>query len=225
MAAAFVVPIACALIWRSAFLAAAASILGLVVAVLLAKAKIEGRFLSLISIPVYAFVAFQSGLYGEMIYAMAFLYPLNAFAIYEWIRNQRVDVKKGRVTVVRKTSAAEVAAVVLSQAVLGVGYFFMLRAFGTQLLILSSITMAGGVSAAYFAARREGPISQIFWILDEILLAALWLLLFDPSVAPLIVFGVLSVVIDVYGLFLWRRLQFRQKVSGGSDSLHTSRGR
>ena len=203
--ASFVAPIVVGAIFKSDILEITTSIVALLVAVLFAKAKIEGYFLLFLSLTLYAIVSWRARLYGEFIDQIILTLPVAIFGVVNWLRNKFDDTRKGKVVKITHTHWIEIALLILSQIIMGVGYYFVLRAFNTNLLLLSTICVAVAFMGTYLTARRSDFVPYV-WILSDFALIALW-----AFVGAMVILPIVYVIIDTYSIINWRRLKKCQK--------------
>jgi len=203
-----IIPITFGVIFDGSVWAILAGVSMPVCAVLAVKGKIESRFLAIISLVFYVVASWQVSLFGLGRVILAFIMPLKIYASYSWPRNRH----SGRIIKISVTTRRELILAILSQLVLSVGYFFLLRAFGTPFLIISVISVDLNVLATYFMARRS-PISFATYIILDFVQAVLWLMLLidgDSAATVMISTFVLFLLIDIYGFVAWRRLRREQ---------------
>jgi nicotinamide mononucleotide transporter len=220
LAAAIIVPVTVGIIFKSNPLEILASSTALIVAILFAKAKIEGYFLALISLSLYSVVAYQNKIYGEIIVAMGITIPLCIYGIFNWLRNKRNDNKKGRVVKIGRTGWVELSLLIVSQIAMGVGYYYMLRAFGTDYLLISAFSVTTVVIAAYLVARRS-HLGLLGYVFNDITVIVLWaLIVADKGTGSLVmlVMPCMYLVNDIYGTFSWRFLKKSQGPVEGGDA-------
>ncbi|MCL2570592.1 MAG: nicotinamide riboside transporter PnuC [Firmicutes bacterium] len=206
-----VVPIILAIFFDSSFLETITSILFITAMLLIAKAKVSGFFLALVAYTLYVIVSFQKGLFGEVITIGLFSIPITIWTILSWLRKckQCRQGEKEKSTVqIEGVKYKELSLVIFSQIVMGVGYFFLLRALGTNFLLLSTITLAVNVMGDYLCARRNilGP---FFYVIYDALTIALWMMVFLSGVTSAIVIvfmQVITFVNDTYGTINWAKI-------------------
>ena len=151
-------------------------------------------------------------LFGEIITIALFAIPIAVVSIVQWLKNKRRDEKHGKVVIIRKTTFKEIGLLTLSQVVMGVGYFFLLRAFNTQFLILSTVMLSVSVVGNILYLRRSlyGP---IFYVLYDVIALVVWTLIFlngYTGAIVLIALQVLLIISDTYGTINWKKLYKRQ---------------
>ena len=208
----FVLPITFAIIFESSVIECLASVLYLVWCFLVARGQAHAHFVGIFAVFLYAFVSWQVGYFGEVIIAGAISFPLIVFALVNWVCNKRVDKAKGKVVVVATLRRNEIILVILSQLLMGVGYYFLLRAFNTEFLIVSTLSIVTSVVGTYLLARR----SQHFllgFLLNDMVLVVLWSALVIGGQLvyfPLLLMPIMLLVNDTYGVWNWARLKKSQ---------------
>lgn len=113
----------------------------------------------------------------------------------------------------------EIAIVLLSQIVLFWIYYFILKAFNTDLLIISSISIVTSVLASYFEARRS-ELSLFCYIANDIVIITLWLIPIingQTELISVLVGPILLLINDIYGSYNWKKLKKQQKEKGVSE--------
>lgn len=208
LACSVIVPTISGIFFQSSIIEILASVSSLVVAILAAKARIEAKFLIFISVMLYVFVSIEQHLYGEALYCLVLLIPLNVYGIFNWLKNKRNDKKKGQLVIISQTNPREVAILFLSQIVMGFGYYFMLKSFNTNLLLLSTFSIMTAVMATYLVNRRSA-LGMFCWLLNDFVVIVMWgVIVFDGSAnaVPLLILVFMCMVNDVYGIFSWRAL-------------------
>ncbi|MDD4110875.1 MAG: nicotinamide riboside transporter PnuC, partial [Clostridia bacterium] len=180
---------------------------------LLAKGKVLGHIIGIIGTILYiissAFVAY----YGEIIISVGLTIPMSIWATISWFKNKRVDTEQGRVVVIKKIKSIELVILLLSQIVMGVGYYFLLKAFNTQFLVMSTISLVVSIIATYLAIRRS-DLNWIAWIINSIMTLTLWLYLtitINLSYITLSIMSVFLFVNNIYGYINWQILKRSQK--------------
>jgi nicotinamide mononucleotide transporter len=212
MVVAVVAPVVVGIILKSNILHIATCSVWLFSAMLLAKAKPEGYFFDIGSSVLYPIVAFQERLFGEVIVQVFIILPIAVYGLISWLRNKRVDRKVGTVAKLRNVRWKEVLLVALSQVVMGVGYFFLLRAFDTAFLWISTVLLCIVIFSTYFLARRC-IFGFIGFIVTDVLQIAIWVLItvtVSPTVGVMIIAPFMLLINDIYGVINWTKLKRAQ---------------
>ena len=95
-------------------------------------------------------------------------------------------------------------------------YYFILKAFNTDLLVISTMSVVTSVLASYFEARRS-ELSLFCYIANDLVIITLWLIPIISGQIELIsvlVGPILLLINDIYGSYNWRRLKKQQKEKG-----------
>ena len=182
------------------------SILYFLTALLMAKRKIVCCIIGIISTAFYAAVAYFQKYYGEMIVALLFTFPLMIFTLVTWSKNKD-DEDDGKVKPNIKGMRIELALLILSQFMASVGYYFLLKHFNTDNLILSVISVAVSFVASWLAMRRSNYLF-IAYVMNDIILITLWsqpLVARDYSIIPIVFGQALLLINDIYGFIVWTR--------------------
>jgi len=210
--AAFIVPPVVGIIVGSSILEILAPMFGMMVAILYAKAKFEAFPLTFVSVGLYVILAWQSGIFSEVIYMLAVLMPLTIYGLINWKRNQRKDDAKGQVTVLRGARGLELLILAIVLAVASVGIYFFLRWFETEHLIISTASLITGTAAMYLITRRFKWALAVH-ILYSASVIVLWMLFIVPdnwNMVVVLLNPIIFITCDIYGTFHWRRLEKRQ---------------
>lgn len=216
-----ILPVAMGIAFDSGFLEILTTILSITMSLLVAKGKISGYILFLLSMALYAVVCWKNAVYGEVILILVFQYPVVFWGIRSWLRNKRTDAKKGQVVVIKKVSTREVVITFASQLVMGIGYFFILKALGTEQLLVSTILFAWSIASTYLLARRS-DLSLLAYTINDIIAIVLWALILADGASGAAVVLVLQgmyLINDSYGVFIWHRLRASQTKKQGSEAV------
>ena len=207
------------IVYGSSVFELVASVGGAVASLFYCKGKIEGYFLSLVTMAFEIVAAWQVMLFATVFNIFAFAYPMVFFGILSWARNRRRDADKGRVVVIGGVKAKEMLIVLAVAPFVAVGVFFMLQAFGTKFLVVSTIMSVVGMVAAYLIARRSKMCFFLYAALD-LINGVLWtLLLIEGHVGAVAIIAMCAIyfVMDIYAIIEWQRLQKRQETRGIVD--------
>ena len=197
------------LVFGSNALTMISSILTIFAVMLVAKGLIVGNIIGLFSSVLYAIVSYLNGFYGEMIINFALTLPMYIWAIIEWSRNKN---EKTNTVEIGHMKVKEYILIFLAIIPVFIGFYFLLQALGTNQLVLSTLSLIDDVFAVFLIARRC-KVGFVLYCIDDIVLIALWglpvlggnLALFAMLVNP-----IMSLVVDIYGVVNWHRLQKKQ---------------
>ena len=185
----------------------------LITALLMSKGKVECYFVGFVSVFFYGIVSYNQGYYGELIITAFLTFPIMIIGIISWLRHQ---VKEEDTVIISSLSKKEITIALLSQLVLFWIYYFILKAFNTDLLVISTMSVVTSVLASYFEARRS-ELSLFCYIANDLVIITLWLIPIISGQIELIsvlVGPILLLINDIYGSYNWRRLKNQQKEKG-----------
>lgn len=182
----------------------------LITALLLSKGKVESYFIGFISVFFYGIVSYNQGYYGELLITIFLTFPIMIIGIISWLRHQ--DEEKD-VVIINSLSKKEITISLTSQLLLFWLYYFILKIFNTDLLVISSLSVTTSVLASYFEARRS-ELNLFCYIANDIVIITLWLIPIINGKTELIsvlVGPILLLVNDIYGSLNWKHLKLQQK--------------
>lgn len=185
----------------------------LITALLMSKGKVECYFVGFVSVFFYGIVSYNQGYYGELIITAFLAFPIMIIGIISWLRHQD---KEEDTVIISSLSKKEITIALLSQLVLFWIYYFILKAFNTDLLVISTMSVVTSVLASYFEARRS-ELSLFCYIANDLVIITLWLIPIISGQIELIsvlVGPILLLINDIYGSYNWRRLKNQQKEKG-----------
>lgn len=188
----------------------------LITALLMSKGKVESYFVGFVSVFFYGIVSYNQGYYGELIITAFLTFPIMIIGIISWLKHQDKDEDT---VIISSLSKKEITITLFSQLVLFWIYYFLLKAFNTELLVISSISVVTSVLASYFEARRS-ELSLFCYIANDLVIILLWLIPITNGQIELIsvlVGPILLLINDIYGSYNWRRLKKQQKEKGVSE--------
>lgn len=186
-----------------------ASLIGVTALIFVSKGYVIGQVLTVVFAVFYGFISFHFRYYGEMLTYMCMTAPIAAAAVISWARNQYKDTSEVKINPMTRGQMVLIAA--LSVAVTA-GFFFILKAFNTANLIISTVSVTTSFLASAFTFMRS-PYYAVAYAANDIVLIILWVLatIEDISYLPMIFCFVMFFVNDMYGFFNWRKIEKRQK--------------
>lgn len=201
---------------RTNYLTLAASLIGAASLILNAKGNPAGQVLIIIFSVIYGVISFNFTYYGEMITYLGMTAPMSVAALISWLRNPCGSRAEVRVNRVRRREAALM--LVLAAAVT-VGFYFILRAFGTANPIPSTLSVATSFIAVYLTFRRSAFFA-LAYAANDLVLIVLWTpaALGDASYISMTVCFIIFFINDIYGFISWTCMYKRQN-GGASDKV------
>lgn len=186
------------------------SVFGIVCVIFTAKGNPVAQYLSIVFAVFYSVVSYQSRYYGEMLIYLFLMIPIHVACIVSWIRHRR-DPESAEVRI-NSLRAREYLLLGMADCIVTVAFYFLLKALGTDELIVSTISLVSSVSAAYLMLRRSEYYAVCF-IVNDIILLILWGLRvyhYGVSSLPTLITFVVFLINDVYGFLAWRKRRRRQ---------------
>lgn len=154
----------------------------LTTAILMSKGKVESYFIGIISVFFYGIVSYNQGYYGELLITIFLTFPMMIIGIVSWLKHQDKDED---VVIISSLSKKEIVFAFSSQLILFWVYYFLLKAFNTDLLMISSLSIVTSVLATYFEARRS-ELSLFCYVANDLILITLWMIPIINGVTSLI---------------------------------------
>lgn len=182
----------------------------LITALLMAKGKVECYLIGFVSVFFYGIVSYNQGYYGELLITAFLTFPIMIIGIRSWLRHQD---EKDDVVAINSLSKLEIVLSFTSQLPLFWIYYFILKIFNTDLLLISSLSVVTSVLASYFEARRS-ELSLFCYIANDFVIIILWLIPIvngETELVPVLVGPLLLLINDIYGSYNWIRMKKRQK--------------
>lgn len=207
---AFMIVISFILFDRENFITLAASLIGSTSLIFNAKGNPFGQILMIVFSIIYAVISFNFAYYGEMITYLGMTAPMSLFALISWLRNPYKG-NKTEVTV-NCLKSKEIFAMFILSAIITFIFYFILEAFDTANLKLSTISVTTSFLAVYLTFRRS-PYFALAYASNDIILIILWTLatISDISYLSVTVCFAMFFINDLYGYISWQRMKKRQQ--------------
>ena len=195
---------------------------------LVAKGKLIGIYIGVFECFFYAYIAYQSQLYGEIVNVFAISLPLYIYSIIAWTINMKkqkkekyVDSSQEEDIVIRKLSKKQkILFVLLIIIISGISYCFLRFLLGQETaLILNAISLATMIVAQILSAMRCIESYVVFNVFDIICLL-MWIQTtiqvgFSMSELSMIIYTLACFTNDIYAYGLWKSMYRKVAVNGG----------
>lgn len=197
-------------------LATIASIFGVSSLICNAKGNPAGQVFMMIFCVMYGFIAHQNQYYGEMFTYLGMSLPMAVFSFVTWMRNpfsgKRTEVRINRI------SGREAFVLAVLDVVVTIAFYFILAAFHTDHLILSTLSVATCFAAAYLSARRD-RLRSIGYASNDVVLIIMWSLkaLDGSSNWSVTICFAMMMLCDLYAFVNWQRIERRQQAVAEAD--------
>ncbi len=194
---------------RENILTLIASLIGVTSLIFNAKGLPFGQFLMILFSILYGIISWEAAYYGEMITYLGMTAPMALVALIAWLRNP-YDDKSREVRVNALSKKEYVFMSVLTLLVTSV-FYFILKAFGTANLLVSTLSVTTSFAAVYLTFRRS-PFFALAYAANDLVLIVLWVAasLTDQSCLSVVICFMMFLLNDLYGFYSWRRMQKRQ---------------
>ncbi|MDE5966658.1 MAG: nicotinamide riboside transporter PnuC [Lachnospiraceae bacterium] len=198
---------------RENCLTLAASLVGVTSLIFNAKGNPFGQFLMVIFSLLYGIISYTFTYYGEMITYMGMTGPMAVFALISWLRNpyngNKAEVK------VNRLKLNEIILMVLLTIIVTFIFYYILAAFHTANLVLSTMSITTSFLAVYLTFRRS-VFYAVAYAANDIVLIILWILaaFSNLSYLSVVICFIVFLINDVYGFINWSRMQKHQEANG-----------
>ena len=194
---------------QTGYLSLIGSLIGVTSVILCAKGNPLGMALSVVFSVIYSIISFSFAYYGEMITYLGMTMPMSVLSLVAWLRHphkeRRAEVEVGEV------HGKEYLLMGVLTVGITVGFYFILKVFGTANLIPSTLSVATSFTAVYLCARRS-PYYALCYAVNDVVLIVLWLLaaVEDLSYLSVVICFAAFLANDIYAFINWCTMKKRQ---------------
>lgn len=199
------------IIFKSEVLTTICSIVGIITALLLAKGKNLGQILGLLIVALYSIVSFKNKYYGEVIIYLCIMLPMYIIGIISWLKHQNKETNSVEVNSIK---VKEWIIVSIASIITFIAIYFLLKAFNTSQLLISSLSVIDSLFAIYLGIRRS-KYSFYFYIVNDLVLIVLWgipVVRGSLILLPMVFNPTINLINDIYGIHNWKKIE---KIQGG----------
>ena len=196
------------IVFKSIWVDLASTLLYFWTAILQAKGKYACYILGIFCASFYAYVSFCNAYYGEVMLEVFCTIPLMIAGLINWLRHQ----DDTNTVVVKEISRKELLIVLLSQILVFIGVYYLLKVFNTDNLVASTLSVVASIVATYLNARRC-EYGFISFIINDLILIVLWgipVINGNISIIPVLLCPILLLIGDIYGIYNWKRIKNNQ---------------
>ena len=191
------------IIWGDSPMALISGVTGIISVVLCAKGKISTYAFACVNVGLYAIIAYQNRLFGEVMLNGFYYLPMNIVGFYMW-RKQKDDA--GTV-IVRRLTPKQIILLIIGLLIAITAYWRVLVALGGILQLIDSITTVLSIVAFLLQIGRFME-QWILWMIINVFSITMWSLLLgtpEGSVTMIIMFSA-YLINGVYGFRNWLKL-------------------
>ena len=186
----------------------AATLVGVTGLVFIARGDVWGHMCTIIFSILYSIVSVSFLYYGEFITYAFMTLPLAVISLISWLRHPFEDSKEVKVGHMNLKKWLFVLAGTVAATVV---FYFVLKAFNTNNLGFSTVSIATSFLAASLTAFRS-HLYALAYAANDVVLIILWSFatMDDIRYLPMIVSFSIFLVQDIYGYVSWKRMKKRQ---------------
>ncbi|MBR7160587.1 MAG: nicotinamide mononucleotide transporter [Clostridia bacterium] len=188
------------------YLTLIASLIGATALILVGNGDPFGQVLCIFFSLIYAVISYTYRYYGEMITYLVMSAPAALVCAIEWFKHPH---REGENQVRVATLSVKKWLLLLSSVVVvTILFYFVLEHFGTNNLLVSTISVATSWFAAMLTLFRS-PYYGIAYAVNDIVLIVLWIMasIVDISYLPMILCFIVFLLNDLYGFYNWTRIE------------------
>lgn len=186
------------------------SILGITYIFLNAKGFLIANLFGLTRNILYAIICINNRYYGEVVVCCVSIVVI-IITFITWYKNRAnnsINLKIGKAM-----SWQNYLILFACMAVVPVGIYFMLKAFNTQNLIISTLSVTLNLGANILLAKRLESNFYVF-MANNIMCFVLWLLIVlkgEMSYIPTLINIIVFFTLNIFGVINWNRLKKQQR--------------
>lgn len=206
-----IVIIACFIIFKNDnYFYLIGSLIGITGLLFLSKGHVLGQIITVIFSIFYGLISYSFNYYGEMITYLCMTMPIAIASIITWLKNPSKNDKS--VVEVNTIKIKEIMLLSILSILVTIAFYFILKAFNTTNLIVSTISVLTSFVASYLSMRRS-RFYAIAYACNDIVLIILWILasLTQLNYVSMVVCFVAFLASDIYAFINWGRLSKQQK--------------
>lgn len=192
------------------YLGLASSLVGITSLIFCAKGNPLGQVLIIIFSVIYGIISYSFAYYGEMITYLGMTAPMAIIALIAWLKNPYKG-KKSQV-LINKTHAKDLLIILAITIVVTIVFYFILKAFNTANLFISTISIATSFYAVCLTYRRS-VLYAVAYGLNDIVLIIMWIMatIEDIEYLSVVICFVVFLINDIYGFINWSRMKKAQQ--------------
>lgn len=196
------------------------SLIGACSVILVSKGNVAGQFLAVLFGGIYGFISYSYRYYGEMITYLGMTVPIAVVSIVTWLKNPYRG-NRAEVTV-NRLKKREYPLILLLSAAVTVAFYFILKAFHTANLAISTLSVFTSFLAVSFSVRRS-PLYAVGYALNDVVLIVMWSLASAENSEYLCMVVCCAVFLanDLYGFYNWQKIKRRQQSESTAETERT----
>lgn len=191
------------------YLSLAASLIGATSLIFTAKGNVIGQILIVVFAILYSIISYTFRYYGEMITYLGMTALIAIITIFMWLKNP-FDGDKSQVSV-NKLSVQEYIFMFILTALVTAAFYFILRAFNTANLVISTVSVTTSFLASYLTMRRS-EYYAFAYACNDVVLIIMWIMATASNITyiSMVICFVVFLVNDIYGFVNWSKMKSKQ---------------
>ncbi|MFV0520672.1 MAG: nicotinamide riboside transporter PnuC [Lachnospirales bacterium] len=187
-----------------------APLVGVTSLLFVAKGNVYGHIFGILFAILYGYISFGFKYYGEAITYLCMSAPMGLFALISWLKNPYEDTQEVKVSSVSKK---KLVVIFLLTTIITIIFYFILKAFNTSNLNVSTVSIATSFFAVSLSFLRS-PYYAIAYVLNDLILIVLWIYasFTDLQYVNMVICFIVFIVNDIYGYISWQSMKNRQNV-------------
>ena len=195
---------------RENYLTLTASVIGVTSLIFNAKGNPIGQVLMVVFSILYGIISYSYRYYGEMITYLGMTAPMAVIALIAWLRHPyKGNLSQVRIHYIRRREVYIVTGLTI---IVTAAFYFILKALGTENLMLSTLSVTTSFVAVYLTFLRSEYFA-LAYAANDIVLIALWILATktDMTYFSVVICFIMFLVNDLYGFYNWQKMKEKQK--------------
>lgn len=190
------------------YLSLVASLVGATALIFVAKGYVIGQILTVVFAVLYGIISYSQNYYGEMITYLGMTSPIAVLTVISWLRH---PFEKTKEVEVKNMEFKEIVFMILLSLSVTFVFYFILKAMGTSVLFVSTVSVTTSFLASYMTFRRN-PFYAVGYMANDVVLIILWVIasLKNISYITVVICFCIFFINDLYGFINWQRMSKRQ---------------
>ena len=210
LVASIIVVLVMGIVFHSGVISVFFSILNLITIFALGKGWFWGNIVGVMASSLYIVMCIFQHLYGEVIMSVLFAIPTYILCLFTWLKN--LHKSSTVVHINKKISLKEWVLACCGIAVLSFGVYFLLKAFGTAFLLVSTISTSICFLARYMQVRRS-EFNFLCYIFANLIGIVLWACVAttDFSFITTVITYMIQAIMNIFGFTNWIIIKRKQQ--------------
>ena len=185
------------------------ALIGVTALIFVSKGNVIGQIITVIFSIFYGIISYSYKYYGEMITYLCMTTPIAIMAVVSWIKNPSKENKNE--VLVNTLKYKEYLLLILLSIIVTMVFYFILKFFNTNNLIVSTFSITTSFIASYLTMRRS-RFYALAYAFNDVVLIILWVLASMNNIEyiSMVTCFIAFLANDIYGFINWGRLLNKQ---------------